>query len=506
MSSKIEKPNKNPLWQTTQKERQSYYLYFFGQNMIYSLLAGFLTTYLVFKEIDPVMSGIVVTIVKVWDAVNDAIFGVIFDKIKFKSGKKYIPWLKIACALTPAATVAVFAIPSAAPQMVKLIWFALAYIVWDTAYTICDVPAFGIITAMTDQIEERNTIISLKGITGGIGSALTTVLVTLFIGQTINIGYGPTAVIIAIVAAATMFPICRKCKERNKPEVEEEFTVRSMIKYVVNNKYLLIYYIGYIFYSGAQTYTALNLLTAYYIFGNELISLVTGTVAAAPQLIMALLVPKIIRKIDKFSLFKICVIATIALSIPLCFTQHSLILFIIMFMLRSIPLGVVGVLSFTFTPDCAEYGQFTTGTEAKGITFAIQTFAVKLAAAISSGLGLILLGFFKFKTQFIGTEIENIEELVEQGLVKLQENGAVKIKTFANYQAIDAVSMQTEEAINGLWFTYNVVPIIGLVVALGIWFLYRLKDNQVQIMADCNAGKISKDEAARLLEETGYKS
>ena len=30
-------------------------------------------------------------IVKVWDAVNDTLFGAIFDLIKFKSGKKYIP-------------------------------------------------------------------------------------------------------------------------------------------------------------------------------------------------------------------------------------------------------------------------------------------------------------------------------------------------------------------------------------------------------------------------------
>ncbi len=505
MENKIEKPNKNPLWQTTLSERQSYYLYFFGQNMIYSLLAGFLTTYLVFKEIDPVMSGIVVTIVKVWDAVNDAIFGVIFDKIKFKSGQKYIPWLKIACALTPAATVAVFIIPSAAPEIVKLVWFALAYIIWDTAYTICDVPAFGIITAMTDQIEERNTILSLKGITGGIGSALTTVLVTLFIGQTINIGYGPTAIIIAIVAAATMFPVCKKCKERNKPAVEEQFTVRSMIKYVASNKYLLIYYLGYIFYSGAQTYTALHLLTAYYIFGDELISLVTGTVAAVPQLVMALFVPKIIRKIDKSLLFKISVIAAIVLSVPVYFAQNSLILFIITFMLRSVPLGIIGVLAFTFTPDCAEYGQFTTGTEAKGITFAIQTFAVKLSAAISSGLGLVLLGYFNFKTKFMGSEIENIEQLIEKNLVTLQPDGAVKIETFANLQAIEAASRQTAEAIDGLWFTYNIVPIVGLVIALGIWFFYRLKDNQIQIMADCNAGKISKDKAKALLEGTGYK-
>ena len=471
------KPNKNPLWQTNSAERKSYYSYFFGQNMIYSMLAAYLTTYLVFKEIDPVKSGMIVTIVKIWDAVNDAIFGVIFDKIKFKSGKKYIPWLKIACALTPAATIAVFIIPSAASEVVKLVWFALAYIVWDTAYTICDVPAFGIITAMTTQIEERNTILSLKGITGGIGSAITTVLVTLFIGQTINIGYGFTAVIIAVVAAATMFPVCFKCEERNRGEDEEQFTVRSMLNYVVHNKYLLIYYIGYLFYSGAQTYTALHLLTAYYIYGNELISLITGTVAAVPQLIMALFVPKIIRKIDKFTLFKLSTIAAILLSIPVCFARESLVLFIVTFMLRSVPLGIIGVLSFTFTPDCAEYGQFTTGTEAKGITFAIQTFAVKLAAAISSGLGLFLLGLFNFRTEFEG----------------------IDIKGFADLQAANAIDLQPAGALDGLWFTYNVVPIIGLVIALGIWSLYRLKDSDVQIMTDCNSGKITKEEAEKLL-------
>ena len=471
------KPNKNPLWQTNSAERKSYYSYFFGQNMIYSMLAAYLTTYLVFKEIDPVKSGVIVTIVKIWDAVNDAIFGVIFDKVKFKSGKKYIPWLKIACALTPAATIAVFIIPSAASEIVKLVWFALAYIVWDTAYTICDVPAFGIITAMTTQIEERNTILSLKGITGGIGSAITTVLVTLFIGQTINIGYGFTAVIIAVVAAATMFPVCFKCEERNRGEDEEQFTVRSMLNYVVHNKYLLIYYIGYLFYSGAQTYTALHLLTAYYIYGNELISLITGTVAAVPQLIMALFVPKIIRKIDKFTLFKLSTIAAILLSIPVCFARESLVLFIVTFMLRSVPLGIIGVLSFTFTPDCAEYGQFTTGTEAKGITFAIQTFAVKLAAAISSGLGLFLLGLFNFRTEFEG----------------------IDIKGFADLQAANAIDLQPAGALDGLWFTYNVVPIIGLVIALGIWSLYRLKDKDVQIMTDCNSGKITKEEAEKLL-------
>ena len=498
----MKKPQ-NPLWQTNPAERKSYYSYFLGQNMIYSMLAAYLTTFLVFQGINPIKSGAVVMAVKVWDAVNDALFGVIFDKIKFKSNKKYIPWLKIACALTPASTVAVFIMPNALEENVKLIWFALAYIIWDTAYTLCDVPAFGIITAMTSNVEERNTILSLKGITGGIGSALTTVVVSLFISTTINIGYGFTSIIIAIVAAATMFPVCYKCEERNKTIDEEQFTVKRMIKYVIINKYLLIYYIGYIFYSGAQTYTTMHLLTSYYIFGNELISLITGTVAALPQLVMALFVPKIIRKMDKTKLFMISAVASIILSIAVVPTVNptqevttlNLILFIFVFMLRSIPLGVIGVLSFTFTPDCAEYGQYKTGTEAKGITFAIQTFAVKLAAAISGSLALILLGLFNFKTKFMGTEIENIAELVKEGLVELQADGTVKVESFAQYAAIDAVSLQSSEALEGLWFTYNVIPIIGLVIAFVIWWFYKLNDKDVQVMADYNVGKITREEA-----------
>ena len=481
--SKKQLKSQNPLWQTTKPERKSYYTYFFGQNMIYNMIGGYLTTFLLLIGVDPVKSATVMLVVKVWDAVNDAIFGVIFDKFKFKSNQKYIPWLKIACAVTPASTVAIFVIPTAASETVKLIWFAIAYIIWDTAYTICDVPAFGIITAMTSNIEERNTILSLKGITGGVGSALTTVLVTLLISEFIGFGYGPVSIIIAVIAMLTMFPVCKHCQERNKTIDEEQFTVRKMLRYVISNKYLLIYYIGYISYSGAQTYNALHMITAYYIYENSLASLITGTVASVPQLVMALLVPKIIRKIDKTKLFRISVVATIVLSFLIIPTRSSFVLFVITFMLRAIPLGIVGVLSFTFTPDCAEYGQYTTCTEAKGITFAIQTFAVKLAAAISGSMGLALLGLFGFKSEFV---IDGVKQ---------------EVSNFADLEAINAIAQQTSEALDGLWFTYNIVPIIGLVIAMVIWSFYKLNDKDVQIMADCNVGKITKDEAQKSLSK-----
>ena len=114
----------------------------------------------------------------------------------------------------------------------KIIWFAIAYIIWDTAYTICDVPAFGIITAMTSNIEERNTILSLKGTTGGIGSALTTVLASVLVSEALGLSYGVVSIIIAVVASFTMFPVCKHCEERVQGSDEENFTVRRMTNWL----------------------------------------------------------------------------------------------------------------------------------------------------------------------------------------------------------------------------------------------------------------------------------
>ena len=54
-----------------------------------------------------------------------AIFGYIFDKVKFKNGQKSLPWLRIAVAFIPVVTIAVFTIPGGFGETGKLIWFAV---------------------------------------------------------------------------------------------------------------------------------------------------------------------------------------------------------------------------------------------------------------------------------------------------------------------------------------------------------------------------------------------
>lgn len=464
---------KNPNWQTTKRERFSYYVYFTGQNSIYTLVTMFLTTYLLFSGVDPAKSAAVLLVVKLWDAINDAVFGVVFDKIKFKSGRKYIPWLRISSALIPIATVLMFAIPIGSSEAVKLAWFAVAYILWDTAYTLCDVPIFGIVTALTECVDERTGILSYKSIWAGIGAGIAYLLGTVLVSENVGLSFWVVALIIGIIAAATMIPIGFVAKERIKPVEEEQFTIKRMFKYLGHNKYLLIYFIGFLFYGGFGTASALTLFASYYLFNSSMFALLVMALSVVPALICALIVPKLIRKFDKMKIYLVCTLVTILFSVVIYLVGYgNRWVFIALSIIRSIPSAVIGVMMFMFTPDCAEYGKYVTGIEAKGITFAIQTFAAKLTAAIAGAMGLFVLGLFGWQE----VEAESFKDLQILGIV------------------------QPDSAIGGLWFTYALLPAIGCAIAFIIWCFYKLRDKDVQVMADCNSGLISREDADELLK------
>lgn len=471
----FKKMNTTPVgWETDSKERKSYYIYFAGQNMIYSLVSTFLVTYLMFQGVNLAKAGTIMLIVKIWDAINDAIFGVVFDSVKFKSGKKYLPWLKISTILIPISTLLLFIIPKSSGETLKLVWFAVAYICWDTAYTLCDVPIYGVITSMTKNMDERNCMLSYKSIWGGVGTAVTTLLASVLVSEKVNSNYSVVAVITCVFAVVTMVPVLFNIKERFNAVDEETFTIRKMFRYLIKNKYLLIYYIGFFFYSACNVSAAFNLFVSYYIFNNELFALVVSAIGVAPQLIFSLLIPRILKKIDKTKLMILCNIANVILSILIWLVgKQNIVVYIILSTIRAIPLGIYGVLMFMFTPDCAEYGKYTSGIEANGITFAIQTFMVKLTAAISGALGMFLLGLKS--TGWINVEVENFQELSQSGIT------------------------QSAHALDVLWFIYVMVPAIGGALGLIIWYFYKLNDKDVQIMADCNAGKISREDAEELL-------
>lgn len=447
-------------FQTTIKERLSYPAFAVGQGMVYLFVSGYLMLYFTNHiYLDTTAVGYILLFSKIWDAVNDPAFGLLVDRVEFKK-YKFKPWLRLSTILIPATTFLLFQIQPGMQDSTKIILAVVFYFIWDMAYTISDVPLYSLVTSMTNNVRERSTLMSY-GSVAGVANAL--VLVVVLVPKIDTWGFGKIATVIAVVAFLGMLPLTITAQERVRAQTkkEEKNSARDILAYLKSNKYLFYFFL----YQCISGMLALGSLLNY-IFIELLGSLqylaIFTAIGAVPTLILYLLIPTITAKIDKMAFFRTCVIISAVLGLGMYAVGYSnVVLFGIFAIAKTVIATAAGMLTFTFSMDCVEYGHYKTGIRKEGITFSIQTFANKFVAAISSSLSSFIL-------------------------------------TYINYDG-KAEGFQTAQTLSGLWNAYIWIPIIGICISLPFLFLYQLKSKDVQIMADINAGKISREEGEALL-------
>ena len=379
------------------------------------------------------------------------------DKIKFKKGK-FVPWLRISLIGIPLATIFMFAIPNGASPLVKAIWATVGYILWDTAYTVCDVPIFGLVTTLTDIQHERTVLNSIGRVCAMAAAMIVIIIIPSF--RTMLGGWTSTVVMLSIVGAITMLPICFTAKERIKPAGDEQQDVglKEMFSYLKGNKFLLIFYIATLISGALNIGSNWSMYIARYCVGDESVQTITGILTVLPSIALGVLIPTITKKVDKFKLYYFGVALSVLATVAKFFIDYTdLTQFILVSLLAALPMGLTSTLMYMFTPDCAEYGHYKSGIAAPGITFATQTFFVKLQAAVVASVSSLVLAMIGF----------------------VEGEGAVQAADFADK----------------LWNTSIICPIVGTIIGLIILRIYKLNDHDVELMAKCNSGEITREEA-----------
>ncbi len=451
--SVIKQPN-----QTKLSERIAYGIFFLGQGFIYSMISRYLMFYLT-EEVH-IATGIVtviLTVSKVWDAINDTLFGVVVDKVHFKSGNKFKPWLNITTLLLPVGTILMFSIPGSSPQSVKVIYAVAAYLLWDLLYTMCDVPIFSLVTAMTDNIRERGNIYTIAGIGGAVATALTSLFLVRIFDR---FGFLYTAMLVSALGIVFMRPVIHLAKERHKGQqtTQESSSLRDMWIYLKGNKYLR-YFIFYRLISGSMFISVLTYFTKYCI-GDVTFESTIMMVAIPFSVILYLIAPLIMKRFDKIKIYRFCMIIVIlAYSVLYFVGWQNKVLMVILLVLALDAAIIPSILMSAIPADCVEYGCYKTGIRKEGITFAMQTFTNKFCGSVATAIaGLLLI--------VIGYESE--------------------------------AGVMTESMQNGLFAGMCWLPVIGQLLGLPLLFKYKLRDKDVQIMADVNSGKMEKEEAEKI--------
>lgn len=444
---------------TGKVERYSYGIYFFGQLIFYMLVTQFLQLFMTDSGIPAITVGIIFIVAKVWDAINDPLFGVIVDKCHLKKGK-YIPWVRISGFLIPIATILLFAMPSGLSLPVKVIWCSIGYMLWDTSYTMCDVPIFALATSMTDNLKERNWLFLLNRFFMFVGGLVVIILVPMLYPA---IGWTAAVVVLGIFGMITMVPVGYKAKERYFTDNEKSPTVKSLFSYLVKNKQLLIFSGALIVSSLTSTSGAVSSYVAIYCLGGVEWITYLGLIMTLPMIVSILLTQQLIKKVDKFTIYIVCMVVNLVFGVVLFFTGYTNIpLFVAITAVRSIFSSASVILIVMIVADCAEYGHYVTGERAQGMAFSVQTFTAKLTAALSGAIGMFMLGIVGF----------------------VEGTGAV----------------QTASTIEWMWAMFTIVPTIGGVFAyIMLKIGYKLRAKDVELMMKVNAGELPREEADKAL-------
>lgn len=448
-------------YQSTKKEYVAYCLFFLGQNLLWGY-AGYIETFLTDIGIAAATAAAILIIPKLWDAVNDVLFGYIVDRHMFKNGQKFMPWVRIGTSAVGITTVALFAIPQSMSSGGKVAWFLIAYVLFDLCYTILDAPAFAVTTVMTSNVQERTGIIAGGKLWSMVGGVVSTVLIPMIRPK---LGWLTACIVFVVVSIILMIPMLFTVKERHSEEVlaTENPTFREMLRYLKSNKYLLFVLLAMLLLGLSSVEQKMAIYMGRICLGQEnMATLVAGGVAISVITVSAL-VPTLAKRWDKFDVLCAGLAFAVVMDIVTYFVGYSnLIAALILIMLKCTGLGFWQVIIYMLIADTVEYGTYKSGTRAAGVTFSLQAFIAKLKNALIGTIVLLSLSAVHF------VEGENA----------VQPAGVAK----------------------GVWGLFNLLPAAGFTVALIILLLfYKLRSKDVQTMAQYNNGEISRDEADALL-------
>lgn len=449
-------------YQTTVKERVFYSTYLMGQNMIYAMVTGYLLLfYTDYIFLPPLAVAVLMFVSKIWDAINDPLFGMIVDRYHFKSGK-FIPWVRIGTVLLPLATLFLFIVPVDASMTSKILMVSLGYLIWDMLYTVSDLPFYALTTVMTDNAKERSNIINYSRLGAGLGFAVVGIAVPILVEK---MGFLIPALVVAGISYITMLPITFTAKERIRPpqrDAKQKIDFKEMWNYLKGNKFLLIAFAG-ISLRGSFMIT-FEVYVAKYCLGSLTYLTYMNLIAMVPSVLVILALPTILHYVDKIVLYKASLVLAAATIITIYFTGWgNIVLFMALWAVYSLANAAMGTMMFMFTPDCVEYGHYKTGIRKEGLTFSIQTFSAKLSAAIAGTLSGSLLVWMSYDAQ---------------------------------------LAVQPASTPEIFWTLFCWVPVIGMALSFVVLSGYKLRDRDVQVMTDCNMNRMSKEEATAQLSRT----
>lgn len=385
------------------------------------------------------------------DAVSDAVMGIIVDHTNTRWGKCR-PYLIFGAIPMAAACFFVLHVPDASAT-VKYIYALITYVIYTLAYTTVLIPQNVLISAITDDTQDRLATNMFGTLGTNIGQLITgafalTLVSVLGHGSEYR-GYNITILIFGIFGAALTMVDGFNTRERMnmgtaaQQKISAADTIRSMknTPWIICTVTTLFIIAQVVVKSSTTVYYSTNVLQ------NAGMSSSLLSIANIIGIPITLIIPVIAAKIGNRNIVWVGSVFGVLGNIGIYFFKFNNIAVIACAVIASVGTAFVNGIIYVMCAESIDYGEWKSGIRVQGFLMAFIGFAVKIANSI---------------VQMITTAILNAGGY----------NGAAEV--------------QTASAVNAIEFCYVWIPVILFVIVFIINGFYKLDKIYPQIRADLN--------------------
>ena len=359
-------------------------------------------------------TSMVLSVLRVFDALNDPITGLIIDNIHSPWGK-FKPAIAVGGVLSAVFYLVLFG--GIGTGWSFIILFAVAYLLWDISYGINDIAYWTLLPALSTDQKQREKNGAFARICANIGMFAIMVLwqpITQAMGNTPKAWFQVALVMCAAYLGFLCFPIFGVKEDRSIVQSEEKTTLRQMWDALTKNDQLLWTTLSRgLFMVGYCTTTGFAIYYMKYLFGNVDMYAVLAAVCGVAQLAALSVFPLFSKRWNRRQLYTGSTVLVVVGYLVFVFAEHSLILIALSAVLLFLGQAFIQLLMLMFLSDTIEYGQWKLGKRSESITFSIQPLINKIGGALATGIisiTLILSGIKRGEetAAAIGTAGQNI--------------------------------------------------------------------------------------------------
>lgn len=393
------------------REKLSFAMANFGNIPVMTLINGYLLIfYTNICGLSPAACATLFLIARFLDAINDPLVGFIIDHLPTRKMGHFRPTLILGTILCSANFLLLWFGPMLSTSG-KLAIAYVSYILLGVLFPVMDISLNSLLPVMTEDMKERNSLSTIKGLAYVIGALVIGVAAPLILGDTSN-KQGYINLVLIMTAVIFFFSIIGTMgvKERVKPQMENSYSVKELFK-ILSQKPVYITFLAVLLYSiGSNIVNAANTYFYTYIFEDLTLASIITLITCVAVFPATMVIGNLIGRFGKKKMYAIGLALAGLAPIIRLLDVRSIPLLIVSVLIAGIGAGFAAPLNYGIQADNTDYIEMSMGIRAEGAVASLSSFVSKCAMGIGGAIPgyLLQLAGFDSKAAVQNDDVINV--------------------------------------------------------------------------------------------------